>query len=209
MTSRSDPKGPAGAPTWKSLRSANRELLESLYYAFTEFKNKGDGGREGVRLACQAAARFIAVRHENPELAVPFLAIYQALLDFDRGVQTELLSTEPLQRSRSGQKAHLKRMASACLEVLVKKGEGLEVAAGRVARAVANWPNIGEQEITSTTIENWREAERCRRPGAARRHFDQLCKHILSLNNPKAEIERLLRDGPPDAPKSQKYTPDI
>jgi len=58
-------------------------------------------------------------------------------------------------------------------------------------------------------IENWREAERCRRPGAARRHFDQLCKHILSLNNPKAEIERLLRDGPPDAPKSQKYTPDI
>jgi len=75
LTSRSDPNGPAGAPPWQSLRSANRELLETLYYAFTEFKNKGDGGREGVRLACQAAARFIGVRHENPELAVPFLAI--------------------------------------------------------------------------------------------------------------------------------------
>ncbi len=178
------------------------ELLQSLYYLFTQFKNKGDGGREGVRLACQAAARFIAVRHENPELAVPFLAIYQALLDFDRGVQTELLATEPLQRSRSGQKAHLKRVASACLEVLVKKREPLKVAARRVARAVTKWPNIGEQQITATTIENWREAERRQPPGDERSHFDKLCKHILSRDNPKAEIERLLRDGPPDAPKS-------
>jgi len=209
LTSHSDPKGPAGPPPWKSLRSANKELLESLYYAFTQFKNKGDGGREGVRLACQAAARFIAVRHENPELAVPFLAIYQTLLDHDRGVQTELLATEPLQRSRSHQKAHLKRMASACLEVLVKKRVPLEVAAGRVARAVAKWPNLGEQQITGTTIENWREAERRHPPGDVRSHFDKLCEHILGLDDPKAEIERLLRDGPPDAPKSQKYTPDI
>jgi hypothetical protein len=209
LTSHSDPKGPAGAPPWQSLRSANKELLESLYYAFIQFKSKGDSGREGARLACQAVARFIAVRHENPELAAPLLAVHQALLDFDRGVQTELLATEPSERSRSGLKAHLKRVASACLEVLVKNGEGLEIAARRVARAVAKWPNIGEQQITGTTIENWREAERGRPPGNARNHFDKLCEHILSLDDPKAEIERLLRDGPPDAPKSQKYTPDI
>jgi hypothetical protein len=202
MTSRiNDPKPPAGAPPWQSLRSAYKELLEGLYYAFTQFKNEGDSGREGVRLACHAVARFIAVRHENPELAVPLLALHQALVDRDRGVQTELLATEPMQRSRSNLKAHLKRMASACLEILVKKAVPLEVAAKQVARGVAKWPNIGEQQITAKTIRNWREMERSR-SGPLRNHFDKLCSHILSLDDPKAEIERLLRDGPPDAPKS-------
>ncbi|HMA74463.1 MAG TPA: hypothetical protein VKP67_23680 [Xanthobacteraceae bacterium] len=139
---------------------------------------------------------------KTPNLQCRFLQFYQALVDFDRGVQTELLSTEPLERSRSSQKAHLKRMASACLEVLVKKGERLEVAAGRVARAVAKWPNIGEQTITGTTIKNWREAERGHPPADARSHFEKLCEHILSRDDPKAEVERLLRDGPPDAAKS-------
>jgi hypothetical protein len=198
-----DPKRPAGAPPWQSLRSANKELLESLYYAFTQFKNRGgDSGREGVRLACQAVARFIAVRHENPELAAPLLAISQALTDFDRGVQTELLATEPLKRSRSRQKAHLKRMASVCLEVLIKEGDNPAVAADRVARAVAKWPNIGVQPITPTTIKNWREAEHRHRARAPGGHFDRICDHFRSLNNPKGEIERLLREGPPDAPNS-------
>jgi hypothetical protein len=158
-----DPKRPAGAPTWQSWKSANTELLERLYIAFTQFKNKGDGGREGVRLACEAVALFIAVRHENPELAAPLLAMRQALIDFDHGVQTELLTTRPLERSRSRQKAHLKRMASACLEVLLGLGEKLPVAKSRVARAVSKWPNIGEQHITATTIKNWREAEHRKR----------------------------------------------
>jgi hypothetical protein len=196
------PKAPPGAPGWKSLRSAYTEFLRSLYYAHVRFKNEGDSGREGARLACHAAARFIAVRHENPELSAPFLAIHQALADFDQGVQAELLATEPMKRSRSRQKAHLKRMASACLEVLVKKGVPLKVAGRQVATRVAKWPNIGEQKISATTIENWREAERRRSPGAARSHFDQLCEYILSLKDPVKEAERLLLEGPPDAPKS-------
>jgi hypothetical protein len=195
-------KRPAGAPAWQSRKSANTEFLKSLFWAYTRFKEKGDGGREGVRLACEAAARLIAVRHENPELAIPFLTIAQALIDFDRGVETELFAAQPMKRSRSGQKAHLKRMASACLEVLVKKGVPLEVAARQVATGVAKWPNIGEQKIAAITIENWREAERRRSPGAARIHFDKLCDYILDLEDPVKEVERLLRDGPPDAPKS-------
>jgi hypothetical protein len=193
---------PAGAPPWLSLRAANEEFLRSLFYAFNQFKVKGDNGREGARLACQAAARFIAVRHENPELAAPFLAIAGALIDFERGVGTELFAVQPLKRSRSGQKAHLKRVASACLEVLVKTGVPLEVAALKVAIGVASWRNIGEQKVDATTIENWREAERRRPPGAARSHFDNLCGYIFGREDPVKEVERVLLEGRPDAPKS-------
>jgi hypothetical protein len=112
---------PRGAPPFKSLFSAYRELLEGLWYAHKEFTEKRDAGHEEVRIACQAVARFIAVRHENPELAAPFLAMRQALTDLDNGKETEILSSNPndMKRSRSGQKGHLKAVASACLELLV------------------------------------------------------------------------------------------
>jgi hypothetical protein len=48
-----------------------------------------------------AVARFIAVRHENPELAAPFLALHAALEDVERGVQPELFSHDPTLRKRS------------------------------------------------------------------------------------------------------------
>jgi hypothetical protein len=193
-------KPPPGAPAKHDLEQASTELLTGLWYAFHLFKTKGDAGREGVRTACHAVARFIAVRHENPELAVPFLALRQALIDWEKGIKTELLSTDPPEeRSRSSLKAHLKRMASACLEVLVVRKENLEIAATKVARHVAKWPGIGEQKVTAKTIQNWRDRERAK-SGTERAAFDAIVRYIGGLENPIADVERLLKEGPPDAP---------
>jgi hypothetical protein len=43
--------------------------MGKLWYAADLLKNEGDGGLEGAKTACLAVKDFIAVRHENPELA--------------------------------------------------------------------------------------------------------------------------------------------
>jgi hypothetical protein len=193
-------KGPGGAPPYQELEGAYTELLKGLWYANQCFKTEGDAGRKGVYKACHAVARFIAVRHENPELAAPFLAMCEALIDLETGVQAELLSRGgPKERSRSRQTAHLHRFASVLLEVLVGNGEPLKSAADRVARHVARWPGIGAQKITGKTIQNWRDWQR-RNLGPQRAKFDALRTVILGLD--KREVDRLLKDGPPGIAKS-------
>ena len=195
-------EGPRGAPPYQDLEAAYAELLTALWYALHLFKTKNDAGREGVRTACHAVARFIAVRHENPELSAPFLAMHEALIDLDKGVEAELLSrTGAKERSRSSQRAHLHRLASVYLEVLVETNEPLEIAAQYVARHVNKWSGIGPQEITGNTIQNWRERER-RDFGPERAKFDDLRGELLRLENPKGEVERLLRAGPPGIAES-------
>ncbi len=192
-----DQPGPPGAPRiQQKLESAYRELLEALWFAHQVFKKDG---RDGVRVACHAVARFIWVRHENPELA----ALRQALLDFDRGVMPELLSRDPAskERSRSSQREHVRCLASPCLEVLVELGEPLEQAAAHVARRVSRWAGLGRLTVTARTVQNWREAHRASEQ-TARRHFESIRDYILSLSNPRAEVERLLSEGPPDVPES-------
>jgi hypothetical protein len=193
---------PKGAPPYQGLEVAYAELLTGLWYAAHLYKTEGDAGREGVRTACHAVGRFIGVRHENPELAAPFLGMRQALVDFENGVQSGLLSRgEPKERSRSGERAHLHRLASVCLEVLVEMKEPLGVTADLVARHVNRWPGVGPQEVTGTTIQNWRERER-REFGPERALFDSLRAALLQTDNPKGEINRLLHGGPPGIPES-------
>lgn len=84
------PEAPGGAPPFKPHRSAYHELMTGLWSAQEIFQNEGDGGLEGAKAACRAAARFVAVRHENPELAGPFLALYKALEDLENGIKPEL-----------------------------------------------------------------------------------------------------------------------
>jgi hypothetical protein len=86
------------------------------------FQAEGDGGLEGAKLACRAVARFIAVRHENPELAAPFLAIMQSFTDLERGLEPPLFSTKPRprERERSSQRKHLQMLAAVALEVLAE-----------------------------------------------------------------------------------------
>jgi hypothetical protein len=196
-------KSPAGAPPFKSHAEAYRELMESLWYASHTFENEGDGGLEGAKLACRAVARFIGVRHENPVLAAPFLTMMQSLADLEQGLDPPLFSknVEHRERERSSQRKHLQLLAAVSMEVLMEGGFGLKQAASQVARAVQKWPGFGAQEITGTTVRHWRD--RIRSPTDCRnQQFRQLRDHILGRPDPKAEVSRLLRDGPPGVPTS-------
>lgn len=202
MVEIADGSDPRGAPPKKHLNVAYRELLASLYYATQIFQEKGDAGREGIIIACHAVARFIAVRHENPELAAPFLALRAAMLDVQKGRGNPILKTEPSDtpRPRSQLKKHMIVMAAACLEVLVELKDPLNIAASRVARQAGKWRGIGTK-ITAKTIKNWRDSQRS---GAVdeRRSFKLICKDLLTLPNPREAVEELLQNGPPGFPKS-------
>ena len=80
-------------------------------------------------------------------------------------------------------------------------GDPLEQAATHVARRVGQWPGLGSQTVAARTVQNWREAHRASEQ-AARRQFESVREHLLSLPNPRAEVERLLSEGPPDVPES-------
>ena len=125
---------PAGAPPLKGRIAAERELMESLWYASEAFREEGDGGLEGCKIACRAVARFIAVRHRNPELAAPLLTLHSALEDVERGVTPELFSTNPAvrRRSRSSQRKHLQMLASLALDVLMHLRNSQDQAAAEL-----------------------------------------------------------------------------
>jgi hypothetical protein len=203
MVETADGSGPRGAPPKMNLPDAYRELLTNLHYASGVFQEKGDTGREGIVIACHAVARFIAVNHENPMLAAPFLALRAAIIDLQNDIGNPILSKAAVDvpRSRSQLKMHLKVTASACLEALVECGEELEPAASRVARRVAQWPGIGSQKITAVTIKNWRDNERSRAVDR-RKSFDLMRKDLLSRPNPQEAVETLLQTGPPGIPQS-------
>jgi hypothetical protein len=185
------------------LPDAYRQLLENLYYANEVFKNEGDSGREGIRIACRAVVQFIMVRHENPELAAPLMALGSALIDVEKGIKSPILYPEASDgsRSRSSLKKHLITVASVCLEVLVERGDRLDEAATIVARRVANWPSLGDQNVTASTIRNWRDQQRAL-PVEERKSFDRMKRDLLSRPEARRELEALLRNGPPGIPKS-------
>ena len=130
-------------------------------------------------IACQAVARFIAVRWENPELAIPLLATYGAFADPKRGVKAELFSTdEPIPRSRSSLRDHVRMWAAVCLEVLMELGEPLAVARELVARHVSSWAGMEGSAVTGVTVENWRNTWRAKGT-TERQQFEQIRNHFL------------------------------
>jgi hypothetical protein len=185
------------------LPDAYRQLLENLYYANEVFKKKGDSGREGIRIACRAVAQFIMVRHENPELAAPLMALGSALIDVEKGIKSPILYPEASDgsRSRSSVKKHLIVVASVCLEVLVEIGDKLDAAAAIVARRVANWPGLGDQNVTDRTIRNWREHQRAS-SADERKSFDRMKNDLLSRPDTRKAVMAVLQNGPPGIPKS-------
>jgi hypothetical protein len=188
---------PAGAPPFKGRIAAERELLEALWYASQTFREEGDGGLEGCKIACRGVARFLAVRHRNPELAAPFLALHAALQDVDRGVPPELFSTDPTlrKRSRSSHRKHLQMLASVALDVLMLLGDIQDHAAREVARAVQRWPSMEPSSVTPLTIKNWRNQILAQSP-AERAHFDQLRAYLVARPDPRDEVAKLLAEPP-------------
>jgi hypothetical protein len=195
--------GPRGAPPKKALPEAFDELREGLYYANQLFQEKQDAGRQGIITACHAVVRFLAVTHQNPELAAPILALRETIRDLERGVANPIINpnAEISRRSRSALKKHASVIAAVCLEALVELGEPVEESASRVARHVGGWRVLGGQAITANTIKNWRNGFRSL-PTNERKHFDLMRSDLLNFGNARKEIERLLRDGPPGTPKT-------
>jgi hypothetical protein len=199
-------KAPAGAPPFKSHRRAYRELMEKLWYAADLFRNEGDGGLDGARTACLAVKDFIAVRHENPELAAPFLAIAQAFEDLEQGVAPDLFSTSvtPRQRSRSSEHRRLQILAASLLDVLIyldkiaDSPRGRDRLASMVAGHVRDWP--GMERAKAITIINWRDQIQ-KRPASEQQQFEAIKHHILSHPDPQSEVANLLKD-PPGASKT-------
>jgi hypothetical protein len=61
------------------LPAAFDELRDGLYCANVLFEENEDAGRQGIATACHAVVRFIAVTHQNQELAAPLLALREAI----------------------------------------------------------------------------------------------------------------------------------
>ena len=192
-------ESPPGAAPLKELDVAYRELLESLWYASEVFKNEGDGGLEGAKLACHAVAHFLWVRNENPELAAPFLTLLTSFRDLEQGVEPPLFSTSPnlKERDRSSQRKHLQMLAAVALEVLMKTGVLLEEAGREVASAVNDWPGFQAQKVTWGTVRNWRDQIRSSED-PRNNQFQLLRDYILKQPDPAQEVKlQLLTRNPP------------
>ncbi len=194
--------GPGGAPEYEHLLPAKRKLLENLWLAQKAFNDEPDGGVEGCKLACKAIVRFIGVRHENPELAIPFMQICSAFEDIQRGVDPDLFSRskEPRPRSRSSQRKHAQLIAASCMEVLMRKGESKDFAARKVARSVVDWPFMKSEKLTEITIINWRDQIR-NQSDRRNSQFNLICDHILKQSAPVGFVEQILKDGPIGSPR--------
>ena len=190
---------PGGAPPRMEMAAALREFFEGLYYGADLFKNKGDGGLEGAKVACHAAARFIAVTVQNPDLAAPFLAIRQGLVDVEKGITPDLFATYPKAKpqSRSLQRKFAQLTASAIMKALMKRGAARGDAAARVARHAAQWSSLRAQTVTATTIRNWRDKHRSDDPNS---QFQLMVQGLLHSENPEADINGLLEEGPRGLP---------
>jgi hypothetical protein len=195
--------GPRGAPPKKDLPDAIHELLEGLWHANHLFEEEEDAGRKGIVMACHAVIRFVAVTHQNPLLAAPLLALREAIFDLEKGVANPIINSDAAdgRRSRSSLKKHANAVAAVCLEVLVELGDPVEETASRVARYVGKWRVMRNQPINADTIKNWRNAFRAL-PTDERMPFELMRTDLLTREDARQEIERLLRDGPPGTPKT-------
>lgn len=195
--------GPRGAPPKKDLPEAFYELLNNLNYASHLFETEEDAGRKGIAMACRAVTRFIAVTHNPPNLAAPLMALREAILDLEQGVSNPIINLDDGngRRPRSALKKRAIAVAAVCLEVLVELGDPVNEAATEVARKAGLWRVMGDQAVTKITVKNWRNSLR----GASaddRAPFDHMRNDLLTCGNARAEIEKLLRDGPPGIPKT-------
>jgi hypothetical protein len=95
----------------------------------------------------------------------------------------------------------MQMLASVALEVLMEVGDSRDNAAQKVASRVSKWPGMYPPYITATTIRNWRDQQRSKAK-SARSQFQKLRAYILKQPDPRAEIDRLLKEGPPGVPKS-------
>jgi hypothetical protein len=158
----------------------------------------------GAIMACHAVTRFIYDAGASSELAVTLLEMKEGFKDLERGTVPPIfsLNPEPLIRDRSSHRKFHHDWAAAILEMAIDGSEGEEEAATRIARSVNEWPALRNQQVTATTLINWRKTIK----GGSleeRQSFKGICKALRSEpDGGKAEIERTLAEGPRGMQKS-------
>jgi len=183
---------------WIGKDYVEQEFAKTLREAAWTFVKEKDGRFHGSIYACQAVARFIYRSGGGAELAAPFLQIAEAFIELERGGQPRLFSKKTVpdkQRERSPERKHIQRLAAAALEVLCSLGDEIGTAADRVARYVNDWPGMAAQQITGSTVINWRKQLN----RSNNKKLENLVKATLKEPNPRAVVEGLLREGPPGA----------
>jgi hypothetical protein len=191
----SQQKGPART----GLDDVEREFAETLREAAWIFEKETNGRFRGSITACLAVVRFIKLRGGGAELAGPFVRIAEAFADLEKGGKPALFlkkASPRKERDRSPDRKVIQRLAAVALEVLSKQGVDLKVAAGHVARAVNSWPGMSQQDVKDVTVINWRkQQQRLNNPYC--NEFELTAKVMLDAPNPRAEVEKLLKQGPP------------
>ena len=165
-----------------------RELAENLRCAAWIFENEELGRFQGSILACQAVARFIHLRRGGAELAEAFKYLEQ-------GGTPRLFSKKTVaekERERSPERKHLRKLAAMALDVLVKLGDEVDIAASRVAGKVDKWPGMAAQKVTGDTVIAWRKQLRMSQD----EKFNDLVSTTLKETNPRGTVEVLLSNGP-------------
>jgi hypothetical protein len=177
----------------------DQEFVESLRAAAFVFEKEAYGRFTGAPMACRAVARYIFRRGGAAELAGPFLNIAEAFDVLGKGGKPRLFAkktTPEKERDRSPDRKHSQMLASVYLDVLVKLGDELDIAAAMVARGVNSWPGMSAQKVTSKTVIAWRKGF-ARIEGRNHEKFVALVEMTLKEANPRQTVDDYLRRGPP------------
>ncbi len=157
----------------------------------------------GAIMACHAVAQFIRDAGRAPELAAPLMEMMKGFKDLERGITPPIFSvnSEPLKRDRSSHRKFNQMWAAAIMEISMGGDEGEKVAANRIARSVSKWFVFQNQEVTGTTITNWRKAIKC---GSLeeRKPFEAICAELRAGPDAETTIKKVLDEGPPGMAKS-------
>jgi hypothetical protein len=183
-------------PVWIGRDEIEREFAETLRQAAWIFEKEKNGRYRGSIIACSAVVRFIKRRNGGAELAGPFVRIAEAFKALEKGGKPKLFSKKTApekERERSPERKLIQMLAAVALEVLVKVGDSVDIAADRVARHVNQWPGMGAQEVTGGTVIAWRKQKR--RSGS--REFEVIIERTMAQPDPRSATESLLRNGPP------------
>ena len=182
-----------------------KEMLREAAYVHEHPEINPAGSRwSGAILTCAAVAKFVHDSQWPFELAIVFSEMAEGFKDLERRITPPIfsLNPEPLKRDRSSHRKFHHDWAAAILEMAIDGGEGEEKAATRIARQVNEWPALRNQEVTATTLINWRKTIRGR-SSEDRKPFEEICKALRSEpDGGKAEIERTLAEGPRRMQKS-------
>jgi hypothetical protein len=173
------------------------ELCENLRGAAWIFEKEPGGRREGARLACHYVAHFLYATGASSTLAIPLQHTMKAFEDLQNATMPKLFSKDqqPDERGRDSERLWNKTWAAVLLEYAMSKKRGLREAADDVARAVNKWPAFTAQQITWSTIRDWRKAFKSDPLGGGA-DFKRISADLANDAEAEKIVKGIRKDGP-------------